>query len=121
MIARASWIASVAVLAAGPAWATLGGPDLTRPLGWDPKTKEAYFAIGHQGEGAQNATIVKLSLAGPDTAGCRPMWWSKQSYEGMDSLYEGRLRRLMKKLVPLKEESATTIAWYPEAVVVDDW
>ena len=89
------------------AGATVGGPDLARPLGWDRSTKEAYFAIDHYGESGNAATIVRLRLSGPDTVACEPLWWSGGVLE--DSTYKARFRRLMKKLSPLKEEFVTTV------------
>src|SRR5262245_33288331 len=105
------------VLLASPAAASLGGPDLTSPLGWDPTTKEAYFSIEHVGESGYAPTIVRAKLAGPDTAACEPLWWTKSVYG--DSVYDARLRRLMKKLSPLKEVVVTTIPDLVEIVSMD--
>jgi len=64
------------------------------------------------------ATIVRLKLDAPDTTGCQPVWWSKQASYG-DSLYDGRLRRLTKKLLALKEVTQTTIPDLPEILSKD--
>ena len=113
---RWAWIVC-GISLASPAAATLGGPDLATPLGWDPTTKEAYFSIEHVGESGDAPTIVRLRLAGPDTAGCEPLWWSKGVEP--DSTYDARLRRLTKKLRPLKEEPITTIPDLVQIVSMD--
>jgi hypothetical protein len=116
-----SWIRRGCILCvllpAAPAAASVGGPDLARPLGWDPSAKEAYFAIDHNVESDVAATIVRLRLTGPDTARCEPLWWSKGSYD--DSLYQARLRRLTRRLVPLQEQEETTVPYRVEIVSRD--
>lgn len=98
---------------ASTARATIGGPELARPLGWNASSRTVYFEITPVGESGDASTIVALSVDDA-AAGFRPLPWSVSTLE--NAAYRARLARLRRGLVELEELGCTSI---PARVEVD--
>ena len=97
-------LAAIAVtLCARAAGATVGGPELARVLGWDPKLERVYVQIVHTDESENTPTLWYFDLGSDRPAQPRYVDWS--GGEG-DVLYDQRLAGLQKTLHPLRAEEA---------------
>jgi hypothetical protein len=102
--AIATGIAACSALA--PACASTGGPELSEPMGYDPRTHEVFFKQIHWNEGGYRPAVYRLRQGhGPRLF--EPVWWSIG--ENVDSAYRARVAALARRLKPLKERVWGTV------------
>ena len=99
-----------------PAFATTGGPELVRPLGWNPSSGAVFFSVVHVGESGNAPTILRLTL-GSSANTFEPLGWSDGADD--DSTYRANLRRLTRPLRRLPELWTTTIPQDHEVAALD--
>jgi hypothetical protein len=86
--------------------ASVGGPELAEPLGYDPRTHEAFFRQDHCNESDARPTICRLALR-RGTRVAEPLAWSIG--EDSDPAYVRRVAVLRRRLRPLRPHTAGTI------------
>jgi hypothetical protein len=108
---------------AGHGWATSGGPDWARPLGWDSEHGRAYFLIMHLDELAHGPAVVYVatdSLASdvPVQADFELSTWMMQFGDSAVSMLSETLARQLA-LAPLEDVSSTSVFHYSTVVSSD--
>lgn len=89
-----------------PAAASVGGPELSEPMGYDPRTHDVYFKQLHWNESDVRSTVVRLRPGhGPRLF--EPVAWSIGEDE--DSTYKARVAALARRLKPLRTWTWGTI------------
>lgn len=91
---------------ASSARASLGGPEVAHPLGWDPVEQRAYFLIAGLNESGLPVGIVSFAPGGPPLGTVLP--WSAGP---ADSTYQRKLRSLKQRLRALTEEPIPTVLY----------
>ncbi len=95
--------------------ATVGGPDLAEPLGYEPRTGDVFFRIISMNESGYAPSVLRLKGRGVNRF--MPLDWSVEVSE--DSMYRARLKSVTRGLRPLRERLTTTIPQLSQVVLLD--
>lgn len=103
---------ALAILLFSPAAATVGGPTVIQPLGWEPATNRLYFLNDYQDESGGSPDLIVYSI-GKETLIAYQM---PRQIEDADveanfkKIYQSFIKRLKKRLRPFKRLPLTAVA-----------
>jgi len=104
----------------GVARASMGGPDIVAPLGWDVAERKVFFMIIHRDETARASAVVYFDLGSRHPERFAQVGWSRNGGGPRDTTYGPSLRALKRRLRPITVvDQEPTIPIYREVLRVD--